>query len=106
MTNQEIGHYDVGTIPAKSELWNYSKRGKVWIHSVKYFNWLFVFCCFDKDVNLVTEGTHFRYHILNEKNKGMEFDDCPDYVQKEFEYELDCLIKEGIIVKKEDDNNE
>lgn len=100
-TPQEV--YDIPKEPPRyrpKSPWRYSKWNKVWTNSIPYFDWLFVFCLYDKDVKLVTTENHFRYHIINKRNKGVPFDKCPEYVQKEFIYQLKFLEKEGLISKE------
>lgn len=103
MTGSDIDLYDVGNFPQDDPLWIYSKINKAWVHSIPYLDWLFVFCLFDEKTTLLSGGSHFRYHILNKRNKGIEFDNCPQYIKNEFEYQLKIIEEKGFI-KKENKN--
>ena len=103
MTQTDIDLYDVNNLPQDDPLWVHSKINKAWVYSISYLDWLFVFCLFDKETTLLSGGSHFRYHILNKRNKGIEFDKCPQYIKDEFEYQLKIIEEKGFI-KKENKN--
>jgi hypothetical protein len=102
LTSDKINSYKVGKIPEDDLHWMHSKLTKCWMYSYPHMGWLFVFTVYDDDVHLMdNNGTQFRYHILSKYNNGIKFENCPDWIQEEFEYQLNILVEKGILIPPE-----